>query len=484
MHVCGGSMTDTKVNYEGHVYVSEGGTANDTTVTRGGMYIFEGGTANDTMVSSGGHVVVSGGGTATSTVVNFWGSMRVSSGGIVTDTTVSSGSQMLVSGGGTMIGTTVMSGGRLNNFVIQTDTYYTQGICISNAVVAAQGTTYHAYLYDGQTATNTMVDTGGWMYVSGGGTATGTTVNGLGGVQVFSGGTAINTMVSSGSWLSVYSSGIAIETTVMSGGRLNGFWVQSDNHFVRGIHISNAIISSGGAGHLYDGQTATGTTVSSGGQMMVSGGGTATDTIVSSGGRVFVSSGGVHRGMINLALGAVVSAYSGAVIDFTLNGRTSQSDYLINDLSLISGSPTYTITVSVNQSPGTYKLAQGAENFNSIIIVGDGTSAYGELSVNTSGILYGDYKYCLVKLDGNLYLTFGVPESLKPEKPIITVSTTVPTNRNVTVTATFSDDTATKQYSFNGADWLTYSSGVEFSTNGKVYFRGIDATGNISEIAE
>ena len=61
-------------------------------------------------------------------------------------------------------------------------------------------------------------------------------------------------------------------------------------------------------------------------------------------------------------------------------------------------------------------------------------------------------------------------------------STTEPTNQDVTVTAVFSSDSAMKQYSTNGTNWSSYTGGIVMSGNGTVYFRGIDAVGNISEV--
>ena len=71
-----------------------------------------------------------------------------------------------------------------------------------------------------------------------------------------------------------------------------------------------------------------------------------------------------------------------------------------------------------------------------------------------------------------------------PEKPTAAANITTTTNKNVTVSATFSSDSVTKQYSINNAQWSTYTGGVVLSANGKIRFRGIDAAGNVSEIAE
>ncbi len=71
-----------------------------------------------------------------------------------------------------------------------------------------------------------------------------------------------------------------------------------------------------------------------------------------------------------------------------------------------------------------------------------------------------------------------------PVEPVVTASTTDPTNQNVILTAVYSVDSVLKQYSFNGSSWLTYdeAAGVTVSANGIVYFRAGDAAGNISAI--
>ena len=63
------------------------------------------------------------------------------------------------------------------------------------------------------------------------------------------------------------------------------------------------------------------------------------------------------------------------------------------------------------------------------------------------------------------------------------MSSTAPTNRNVTVTASFAKDVAKKQYSSDNKNWNTYSKALSVGTNGTYYFRGVDAAGNVSKVA-
>ena len=76
-------------------------------------------------------------------------------------------------------------------------------------------------------------------------------------------------------------------------------------------------------------------------------------------------------------------------------------------------------------------------------------------------------------------------DKVPPAEPVASADITKPTNQSVTVTAKFSDDSATKEYSFDGAEWLTYPDyGVELSDNGTVYFRAADALGNFTAPVE
>ena len=54
----------------------------------------------------------------------------------------------------------------------------------------------------------------------------------------------------------------------------------------------------------------------------------------------------------------------------------------------------------------------------------------------------------------------------------------------VTVTASFSSDSVTKQYSTDGKTWQDYEGGIEFTVNGAIWFRGIDSVGNVSKAAK
>ena len=80
-------------------------------------------------------------------------------------------------------------------------------------------------------------------------------------------------------------------------------------------------------------------------------------------------------------------------------------------------------------------------------------------------------------------LTVDYIDKVAPEKPIAVADETGLTNKDVTVTATFSDDSVEKEYTLDGETWQAYDEGgVIIIINGTVGFRGTDAAGNVSEV--
>ena len=63
--------------------------------------------------------------------------------------------------------------------------------------------------------------------------------------------------------------------------------------------------------------------------------------------------------------------------------------------------------------------------------------------------------------------------------PVVSSDITTWTNTNVNVSAVFNDSVVLKQYSFDGITFMQYSSAVEMTENGKVYFSTTDSNGNV-----
>ena len=423
----GGTAWRAYVYSRGNLCVSEGGTANETDVGNGGNLAVEsGGTANLTSLNAGGLLFVLDGGTANNTTISG-GSLTVRSGGTANSTTVSSGGSLIVSSGGTADSTAVNSGGSL--------TVRNGGTANSTTV---DGDIY-AYAYgslivsEGGTANSTTVNEGGNLYVSCFGTANNTTVNDYGNLFVLEGGTADSTTVNSDGHMYVSCFGTANNTTV-------NYWLS------------------------------------------VSSGGTATNTTVNNG-TLEVESGGKLLGTLTIGGKRNVFVDEGSIIDFTVAGRTTEDDYLINDLSRIEGTPTFTITVTNNQAMGIYKLAQGAGSFTGTISINSNIHYDKGLTVNGDVLSINSMGYQLLQSEGNL--TLQISDIRAPVLGEITASTTSPTNQSVILTVTATDNVAVDfiEYSLNGTDWNVYGDGVSVDSNRTVYFRATDTTGNISNVA-
>ena len=383
MHISsGGEANYTTVNTSGSMYIYEGGVASETVVNSSGyMYVYEGGVANYTTVNSGGRVHVSSGGVANATTVNS-GILEVSSGGAANETTVNSRGHMSVLRGGAASDTVVNSGGYLG-------VYY--GGTATN-IIASDGARLHMLV-----ASNTYMQGSynGSAFEMKDGYISGYTVNSGCSMAIVSGGTATNIIASDGARLYMR---VVSDTYIQ--GSYNGSAFE-----MKDAYISGYTVNFWGEMDIFSGGVASDTVVNSGALNVVRGG-VASETTVNSRGSMYVSSGGTHRGTLYMADGANVLVEEGAVIDFTVAGRTVEDDYLINDLSLITGAPTYTITVDTYQASGTYKLAQGADDFTGTITIGDGTTDFGSITVNGEALVShsNNTAYTLTQTNGDLLL--------------------------------------------------------------------------------
>jgi autotransporter passenger strand-loop-strand repeat protein len=253
------------------------------------------------------------------------------------------------------------------------------------------------------------------MKVSSGGTARDTTILSGGHAYVYKGGEAHNTKISS--WGNFYVNGGCAYNTEISSASVyasaGGVLSNTTAYYQGGLRLSNgsAINNTLSRGYIYayNGALADSTVVHSGGNIYLYNKGIVQNTQINSGGKLYISSGGTHKGSLQIENGATVSAYKGAKIDFTLSGRTEADDYLINNLSLIKGAPSYTISVASDQTNGTYKLAQGASALTGTFSISSGATVLGNISVN-GNILEADGKtYDLNNVNGDLTLTISTP---------------------------------------------------------------------------
>ncbi|MBR4611239.1 MAG: AIDA repeat-containing protein, partial [Kiritimatiellae bacterium] len=460
-------------------------------------------------------VIVRAGGNKAENIAVYGGILYIQSGASASDVDVYDGGTIATPdagrGGATMENIRIHAGG--------------QGVFAANAARAMtiDGLTMDEYAAATFSSAN-VADfnaTGGELtligqknYVSGSGTIEDITVLGNGQLWIndpydaTSGGAAYAQMVNSN--LTVE----AGATVLLLGTNVHGSDAQIwGNYYVQnGATLSGGVVHDGGS--LYMGQRSNyndngvrtkvvGVTVNSNGTvsvadgdfinmameegavMNISNGGVASDTTMS-GGTMNVFAGGTHSGTLSIASGAVVSAHSGAVIDFTMAAQEDKDVPLIDHYDYIAGAEdaTYTLTIASDLDTGSYALAGYATDFNSTITVKtNAQEVLGSLSMtellNTNG-----FSYQLSLTDGTLFLDIF----LDTEAPVLSSIAASPagaTNQDVTVTAIFTDNVGvvSTQYRIDGGAWQEYEDGVVMTANGTVEFQASDAAGNASDIA-
>ena len=319
-----------------------------------------------------GKVTVNSGGTAINTSVCalqiytprrlISGRLDVKDGGEADKTKVTEGGEVFVYGGGVANETTVMNRGSM----------YIHGGTANNTTLRPGVTEAGILMLKNGTVNATTVSCGS-MEVNGG-TANGTTLK-YGGILMVSGGTVNDTTIENGGSLNL-NNGTVNRTTVLNGGILN----------VLGGRVNFSIVSSGGTLNINEG-TANNTTLS--------------------GGKMRVSSGGKVTGTLTIAEGASVSAYDGSIIDFDISTRSPSNSPLVNNLSLVNGNPSFSLTVSDSQAGGTYILAEGVATFDKTITVMNSGTKIGTLTVDEKHLI-GNTRYLLTLNDGSLTLSMAV----------------------------------------------------------------------------
>ena len=472
MHVSnGGKAYDAVISSGGSLTVSAGGVANRTKVKSDGeMTIAQNGSANITTVSEGGAARLLG--TATSTTV-IYGTFAVSDGGLATSTTVDNEGEMIVSKGGQATRTTVRAYGDMivsnGGFAELTTVSRTGLLIVSN----------------GGSAELTTLDEG-TMYVSNGGTATSIEVE-QGGSLYVEAGADVTTVWEVGGFVKV-STGANVE---FAGAAFFGRTISGASATVHSKTVANdTILIDNGEMYVYSGGYAGGTVMNGKGRLFVSAGGTADGATVNVGGSMYVFAGAKATGKITIAEGTTLQAYEGAVIDFDISDLSPASEKLVNDLSRITGAPTFTLTIDGSESAGMYNLAGGAADFDgTITIVNTLGVELGTLTVGGLAYTSGDSHYKLRRNGSDLSVAVVIGD-IDNSPPIVTniqASTTGPTNQDVVVTADFYDDVAvaSRLYSFGGGKWDPYpEGGVVVTQSGPVYFKAVDTTGNESEVAD
>ena len=177
----------------------------------------------------------------------------------------------------------------------------------------------------------------------------------------------------------------------------------------------------------------------------------------------------------------------GAILDFDLS-RPTAAAALVNDLSVIRGTPLYTLTVSGEQMPGVFVLAKNIAVFDDVITVRSTFGGVlGSLSVGNP-LVTADTVYLLDLTTDTNILSLAVMRNECPTVSNIHADIVAPTRTDVTVTAEFADDfgLASTWYRIGETgEWLAYTDGgVTVTDNTTVFFKAVDTSGNESGVAE
>ena len=375
-----GTLVD-RAQMAGTATVNAAAAMNSATVLDGGrLSVLSAGYAFEVKISSGGALDVSSGGLINS--ARIYGVATLSGGANLYNAEIDSGGSLYVSSGATA--TKIRENGGMVKFDSGADVSFVSNT-FSGLVLSGATATVHS----GTTATDTIIDSGGWLHVYSGGLANDTVASYSGGVIVSSGGTADAVTVNFGGGFAVQSGGTALQI------RENGGLVHVDDAGTA-TFVSNTF-----SGVVLDAEN----------DATVHSGTTATDTVVTSDGGLYVYSGGKLTGTQTFEAGATVSMFEGAILDFDISELTPETGpaALVNDLSVIQGTPTYTLTVSGSETDGTYTLADGAAGFDGAITVQNTLGeSFGMLTVGET-VFVGDFGYTLNLTDSMLSVTVGVP---------------------------------------------------------------------------
>ena len=447
----------------GTAFVNSGGSASGFKIRSGIMWISSGGTASGTIMSGGdlrldgrsyeglylgGKVIINGGGYSENEIF-YDGEFNVlgtgSATGSVYSGTIGSGATMNISGG-RFYGTNISPNAiinvttgfadlkSLNGAVanIKGGYFYASGGIMSSATIAGYGSvTGNMYVMSGATVNKADVNASGRLWVSQGGLVSSASVSSKGELNI-NGGLLSSSYIAGGGSLTVKSGGTARSATVYgsavvdhggnglgmnvcSGGRMTisengvvtGFTVSDGAiEVLSGGTLTNGLVSAGGSVALYDSSLAFSCTVSRGGVMNISSGAAYATIHVNDGGKI---SGNYNCGYIIFSSGANADI---DIFKISAGNTYAPVSGLVNAMNK---GVVFSLTTSVSQSKGTYKLATDAAGFQETITVQNvygnwlGTLTVGQtVNIGRSGFT--------LNLDGNNVLSVTVGDPIHVER--------------------------------------------------------------------
>ena len=485
--------------------VHSGTTAISTTVSAGGsLLVSNGGVTRDTTVNSGGSLVVYSGGVISDTTVNSRGAINIKNNGIAQNIVENGGSVGIADGAIVTFAPNVFrnvivgdGGATVHSGTIAISTYVFDGSLDIYSGGYASVTTLSGWLkrgdlnvYNGGVADRTTVNSNGWMGINSGGVANEVTVN-AGWLYAYNGGVVNGVTVNEGGNL-VVSSGGCLKGGIITGGNFDYFTSPAYIYVAPGGIIDFTVADQQNSNQAiinrYDNILGTNFAIFS---ITINPDQMAGDYVLAN-----YAQGFDRNVTIKTTLGSVIGNINVGQ-DLTIGTRKYQLS-LKEDNTLVLSiivkeyeniPPTITniradVTTFTNQDVHvSADFADNAELAWSLYRIDDGEW----LEYTDSVVMTQNGTVYFKAIDGNgntteaQYVIRNI-DKLPPNVPVLYVDISTPTNQNVLVTATFSEDSVTKQYSMDNMTWLNYTDGIVMTANGTVYFRGMDEAGNFSEI--
>ena len=429
VNVYGGKVNGAALEKKATLNVYNGAQADNVKINSGWMFVSSGATANTATVGSWGALHILNGGVANNAILDS-GWTYVSNGATLNNASALDRSTLNVYDGATVSGIFIESGATINGFSIKND-QSAAGLSFSNAVVSCN--TDKAVLYSNQSASMTTVSSGAVVRINSNAVIADTALNEA--QMIVNGGYVLGVGLTKGASITADSAYID-RAQFYNGTAVLGDGTDAYNTVIHkegavtakaGAELNNTVVNGGGL-VLSRGTAADDLAVSAGivsaygivndavitgGVLSAGHGATLTDTTVGKNGTLVMSGHVIHSGTLNIADGATVTAKNGAVINFTVAGRTTADTYLVNNLDAITGTVDYTITVSGNEAVGSYALAQSAASFTGSITITDNadpSTVYGTVTVNGEKLYHNGTAYSLKSSDGNLTLQVSAIE--------------------------------------------------------------------------
>ncbi|MEI6578576.1 MAG: hypothetical protein WCN92_03845 [Eubacteriales bacterium] len=173
-----------------------------------------------------------------------------------------------------------------------------------------------------------------------------------------------------------------------------------------------------------------------------------------------------------------------AIPEHNLSYRITSGEIRVDNTAPIPATLTPSTTAQTNQNVGVTITYPGDAALKEYSYDNSIWSTYSApLSIPANCTVYARSTDSAGNVSQVSSLVIANIDRVAPATPIIDVSTTSPTNQNVTVTITYTNtdnDISSREYSYDGIDWLPYTTTLSVGANCTVYAKSTDTASNFS----